>query len=303
MLDNAGDDVEDYEGITRMTWACRLKECPFPGCSQSAWNRARRHLWSVTSQDHVLSYLKSHGVQSELHCNKGAKDAPMTMEAMEDILGTVEIEETLETFEERAAYRVAVDNLESEKKHRKDLEAEWSWQESWQDSSRSRKKQKKDSWQESWQDDRVDSNWSWQENSQLKDVASDLQQLKQVVGTSLSIIAKGHSEASGSQLPLLSALGAGPSAGEIAAVPQFIHEAIVSAETLSDGSTLQAFQEKMVTVPMSKLILLKETVNRSKEACKHAMASMLTPLNQLRTELGVLANTEQAIDEIIAAAK
>ena len=71
---------------------------------------------------------------------------------------------------------------------------------------------------------------------------------------------------------------------------------------MDNGATLTV-QDKMVSVPFSTLMLCKETTNRSKEACKQALASMLTPMNQLRVELGVLSNTEAVLDEIIAKAK
>ena len=37
--------------------------------------------------------------------------------------------------------------------------------------------------------------------------------------------------------------------------------------------------------------------------CKQALASMLTPMNTLRVEYGVLSNSEAVLDPIIASAK
>ena len=82
----------------------------------------------------------------------------------------------------------------------------------------------------------------------------------------------------------------------------FIDSAIRSAEELDNGATLRC-NEKMVSVPFSTLMLCKETTARSKEACKQALASMLSPINQLRVECGVLANSEAVLDQIIASVK
>ena len=106
-------------------------------------------------------------------------------------------------------------------------------------------------------------------------------------------------------MPVTAALMAGPSSSEIRAVPHFIDSAIRAAEedgVLDNGARLSV-NEKMVSVPFSTLMLCKETTTRSKEACKQALASMLTPMNQLRVELGVLSNTETVLDQILASAK
>ena len=88
----------------------------------------------------------------------------------------------------------------------------------------------------------------------------------------------------------------------IRAVPAFIDSAIREANQLDNGAALSV-NEKMVSVPFSTLMLCKETTTRSKEACKQALASMLTPMNQLRVELGVLSNAESVLDQLIANAK
>ena len=103
-------------------------------------------------------------------------------------------------------------------------------------------------------------------------------------------------------MPVTKALRDGPSSAELAAVPQFINAAIDGAQVLDNGATLSV-NEKMVSLPYSTLVLCKETTTRSLEAVKQALASMITPINQLRVEIGVLANTEKVLDNIIEAAK
>ena len=58
-------------------------------------------------------------------------------------------------------------------------------------------------------------------------------------------------------------------------------------------------QEKHVSVPLSQLLLFKETIQRAKESVKGSMGAIMGPLNQMRVELGVLANAEEVLENII----
>ena len=266
--------VEDYDGLNRPFWRCVEKECPFPGCSENAWNRVKGDLWSVESMDSVKSYLKQHAMESVLHGRN--KEAPMPEDIIDGILKDVEIEESIDTFNDRMSYK-------DQKKDTRDRNS----------------KRKRDQHEDA---DRWHSGGSssWQsESSDSKAIRESIALLSQNVAT-LAAAKPAVAEAPG--MTVTKVLMQGPTSSELNSVPHYINSAIRRAEELDNGATLRC-NEKYVSVPFSTLMLCKESTTRSKEACKQALASMLVPINQLRVELGVLSNTEAVLDQIIGAAK
>jgi hypothetical protein len=266
--------VEDYDGLERPCWRCVEKECPFPGCSENAWNRVKKNLWSVESSDSVKSYLKQHAMESALHGKN--KEHPMPEDRIDAILQDVDIEESIDTFNDRMSY----------KEHMKDT----------RERNSKRKRDEEDA--ERWRSEGGSSSWQC-ESSDSKALLESIATLSQNVAT---LAAAKTAGAEPPLMPVTKALMQGPTSSELNSVPHYIASAIRSAEELDNGATLRC-NEKIVGVPFSTLMLCKESTTRSKEACKQALASMLVPINQLRVELGVLSNTEAVLDQIIGAAK
>ena len=270
-----GEEVEDHDGLCRPFWRCVEKECPFPGCSENAWNRLKGDLWSVESIDSVKSYLKQHAMNSDLHGR--AKETPMPEDRIDSILQDVEIEESIDTFNDRVAYQEQVkDSRDRNSKRKRDQH---------EDADRWHSKGGSSSWQS--------------ESSDSKAILESISTLAHNVATLAASKAAG---AEPPPMPVTKSLMEGPTSSELNFVPHYINSAIHRAEELDNGSTLRV-NEKIVGVPFSTLMLCKESTTRSKEACKQALASMLVPINQLRVELGVLSNTEAVLDQIIGAAK
>ena len=267
--------VEDYDGLDRPFWRCVEKECPFPGCTENAWNRLKGDLWSVESIDSVKSYLKQHAMNSDLHGRN--KEDPMPEDIIDNILKDVEIEESIDTFNDRMAYKEQVKDTRDRNSKRKRDQHE--------DADRWHSKGGSSSWQS--------------ESSDSKAILESISTLAHNVATLAAAKAAG---AEPPPMPVTKALMQGPTSSELHSVPHYIASAIRSAEELDNGATLEC-NEKIVGVPFSTLMLCKESTTRSKEACKQALASMLVPINQLRVELGVLSNTEAVLDQIIANAK
>ena len=270
-----GEVVDDFDGLCRPFWRCVEKECPFPGCTENAWNRLKGDLWSVESIDSVRSYLKQHAMNSDLHGRN--KESPMPEDIIDGILRDVDIEESTDTFKDRMAYKEHVkDTRERNSKRKRDQH---------EDADRWHSKGGSSSWQS--------------ESSDSKAILESISTLAQNVATLAAGKAAG---AEPPPMPVTKSLMQGPTSSELNSVPHYIASAIRSAEELDNGATLEC-NEKIVGVPFSTLMLCKESTTRSKEACKQALASMLVPINQLRVELGVLSNTEAVLDQIIDTAK
>ena len=275
-----GEEVQDRDGLCRPYWRCTEKVCPFPQCTEKAWNRVKSDLWSVESKDCVISYLKQHGMESGLHGgSKHHLDVVLFSENNIDaIVLAADIEESIDTYQDRMAYKTQK-NLQSDRK---------------------RKREKHDD-ADQWHSSKGGSSSNWQsESSDSKAILQNLSTLAQNVAT---LVAAKSPGAEAPAMPAVTkALMTGPTSSELQAVPHFIDSAIRSAQELDNGATLRC-NEKMVSVSFSTLVLCKETTKRSEEACKQALASMLTPMNQLRVECGVLSNSEAVLDPIIASAK
>ena len=279
-----GEEVEDFDGLTRSLWRCQDTECPFPGCSEGAWKRVKSDLWSVESEDCVRSYIKQHGMESILHGRK--KDDAIPEDRIDSLVRDVDIIMSEDTWQDRQEYKKQVNKQEQGRKRKRDKD------DTWQD--RQEYNQQDDAAHDQWHESGShSSNWR-RDTEPQNEILESIAKLTEVIKTATAPGAE--------PLPVIKALMTGPSASEIRAVPLFIETAFRDAEELDDGSRLSV-NEKMVSVPFSTLMLCKETTTRSKEACKQALASMLTPMNQLRVELGVLSNAESVLDQIIANAK
>ena len=275
-----GEEVQDHDGLCRPLWRCTEQVCPFPQCTENAWNRVKSDLWSVESKDCVISYLKQHGMESGLHGrSKHPLDAVLFSEDNIDaIVLEADIEESIDTYQDRMAYKTQM-NLQSDRK---------------------RKREKHDD-ADQWHSSKGGSSSNWQsESSDSKAILQNLSTLAQNVAT---LVAAKSPGAEAPAMPAVTkALMTGPTSSELQAVPHFIDSAIRSAQELDNGATLCS-NEKMVSVPLSTLMLCKDTTKRSQEACKQALASMVTPVTQLRVGQGVLSNSEAVLDPIIASAK
>lgn len=266
VLDDAGEVVEDAPFMDRPYWSCKLKECPFPGCSANAWARTSRFLWSVKDAESVGAYLKFHGMESTLHGRNS--DNPLYESTVDSLISEVNIDETVDTYEHRQSYR-RMDN----KKRKAD--AKWdssSWNE-WHAHDGSHGSQ---SWDQG-------SQQAWAADSATQQLSADVKALESTVRTLAQ-----QTFSSMPQTPSSSAFGDMTAA---------------LTDGWDSGLQLSQVQEKTVTLSYSQLLLMKESVTRAKEGAKQAMASLMTPLNQLRTEVGVLANSETVLSELIDKAK
>ena len=273
-----GEEVEDHPDLVRSLWRCTEDCCPFPGCSDGAWKRVKSDLWSVESEDMVRCYLKQHGMESILHGR--AKVDPLPEDRVDYHVRDADIQMSEDTWQDRQSYKTHKNQQEEGRKRKREKQDDAEWHDSAGNSS----------------------SWRCETGSQ-KAILESLATLSHSVGILAGGMAPAPAPAAEPPtMPVTKALMTGPSSAEVAAVPHFISSAIRAAEQLDNGAALSV-NEKMVSVPFSTLMLCKETTTRSKEACKQALASMLTPMNQLRVELGVLSNTETVLDQIIASAK
>jgi len=113
-----GEVVEDCEGLDRPLWRCHDKECPFPGCSENAWNRVKSDLWSVESEDCVRSYIKQHGMESVLHGR--SKDNPIPEDRIDSIVRDVEIHMSEDTFTDRSVWKTQMQQQEQSRKRKRE---------------------------------------------------------------------------------------------------------------------------------------------------------------------------------------
>ena len=116
-----GEEVQDHDGLCRPYWRCTEEVCPFPQCTEKAWNRVKSDLWSAESKDCVISYLKQHGMESGLHGgSKHHLDVVLFSEDNIDaiVLGA-DIEESIDTYQDRMAYKTQM-NLQSDRKRKRE---------------------------------------------------------------------------------------------------------------------------------------------------------------------------------------
>jgi len=271
-----GEQVEDREDLVRPLWKIMDEHCPFPRCTKSAWDRVKSSLFSLESEEKCKSYLKQHGMLSTLHA-KNTED-PLPEHKIDDLLRDIEVTRLDDTYEDRKTYR---GQLEDQRKRKLKAEADQQ-QAAWKAQGKR--------WREQ---DTTSCSASETTSANVDKLANTVNTLAHSVGEMVTLSRGMAAAPSSGSAPSSHAAMVNPRL-----VPQFIQEAIGSAAVLDDGTNLLATHERMVSLPYSKLMLLQESIARAKEACKQGMASLVTPLDQMRIELGVLANLEQVVEEI-----
>ena len=215
---------------------------------------------------------------STLHA-KNTED-PLPEHKIDDLLRDQEVTRLDDTYEDRKTYR---GQLEDQRKRKLKAEADQQ-QAAWKAQGKRWREQDTTSWGGK-EEDATSAN--------VDKLANTVNTLAQSVGEMVTLSRSMAAAPSSGSAPSSHAAMVNPRL-----VPQFIQEAIGSAAVLDDGTNLLATHERMVSLPYSKLMLLQESIARAKEACKQGMASLVTPLDQMRIELGVLANLEQVVEEI-----
>ena len=277
VLDEHGAEIEDYQGLERRAWQLKNKQnCPFPGCSDNAWDKARRHMWSLIGPDRVLAYLKNHAQQSTLHCKHIAEAERLPIDKLDELLVQEEIEEYVDDFDTREAYR---QNNEAIKKRK--ANEQWE-QQHWRRHSAGTQ----------W--DGAGSGAASSAGAWAPPTAVDAR-IDAVAGAVQSLAAS--MSAMQQHKPLQPQQ---PQLPPVSAIPAFITQALtIGNDAEWNPESVVKVQERLVTIPYSQLLLIKETVQRSKEACKQSLASLLVPINSLRSEIGVMANAETIIQEVL----
>ena len=113
-----GEEVQDRDGLCRPYWRCTEQVCPFPQCTEKAWNRVKSDLWSVESEDCVRSYIKQHGMESILHGRK--KDNPVPEDRIDSIVRDADIEMSEDTWNDRQVYRTQMNQQEQGRKRKRE---------------------------------------------------------------------------------------------------------------------------------------------------------------------------------------
>ena len=65
------------------------------------------------------------------------------------------------------------------------------------------------------------------------------------------------------------------------------------------GAVSLTNEDQLLLMPIARVRTAVESVRRAKEATKQAMAALVTPLQQLRTEYAILENTDNVLTEVI----
>ncbi len=284
-----GDDVaDDNEFLVRTKWV--VKKCPFPGlptCSYPAWKRA--NCWSLISAEQALAYCKQHGKNSKLHWNG---NVGLTDEEINTHLVDVEVEEVQDTFSEREAYRQQLATINTNKRDWWDTEG-GEGGDSWQGGAKGNRKR----------------GWAAEAPmTELQQTLGTLAESMQTMTQAISSVADQRQQQPGTfggpqQQP---GTFGGPLQQQPPPLAQWAAQQadMVAADAAAWDPSMQiAMQEKTIAMPYSKALLLKESIQRAKESCKQGMASMLTPLNQLKAEYVVLNNGEQVLNQLLEAGK
>jgi len=280
--------VDDREDIERTQWKFK-GPCPFPGCTDPAWNRVKKHLWSVEDPVKVLQYVKHHGKYSTLHGQHPTSPMPLdrVYSCLVDCKAQIKAEP--DTYKDRQSYRL--DNKKRKEEKDKAEQEERDGKRKW--------KKGKDDWGSGWGESPPSggSSSAWGGvDPNVVNVSNQVAQLAHTVQSLAQRIDSGPPVAAGTAHDL----------AVNSAVPGFISRALDDAQASGecwDQATLQRVSEKHITLPYSQLLLIKETVTRAKEASKSSMAACMTPLNQLRTDIGILANTESVLEELLEQGK
>ena len=254
-------DVEDED---RRLWHFTDKrECPFGGAKEcKAWDKHRHICWSLLSEHQVRCYIKQHAMSSSNHNAKAPQLEGWISEGQIDqIVGELEVLEVNDT-----------------KLHRE----EW---------GQSLQKQKA-GMASAAEDAAVHKGTKRKAHS---DVTSEsVIHLAATVADLAARFSGGQSASSG--MPML--LPAPPGMPMLMKSEPGRGPDAMMAELLSEPAGQPAGLEQtiLVTMQISKLQLLLDSIIRAKEACKGAMGTLMT----LKHELMTLHNAEQVITETIA---
>jgi hypothetical protein len=254
-------------------------------------------MWSLEGEQKLLGYLKNHAMLSSLHVRQSSKDRNehwMNEEALDEhLMGVVisQIECVEDTFAQRQVWRdhatLCKEHKQLDADGKRDASAAWGDQGDHQQCGWGSK--------ETWDDQRgqrwESGKWGNQQPWKRRDTSNDSQGDKIALEERLASMQ--------GQIQTLAAAGA-PSGSVPDATPSFILAQLKHLDVVMEPHlNLTEVQEKLITVPLSTLMLLKETVTRSKEAVRSTMNSMMAPLNSLRIEISVLANTEDVVEKVI----
>jgi len=293
LTDERGERMDDFEGYVRPIW--KLKErskCPFPNCSDNAYGRVKGTFFSLVGEGALLSYVKNHGIASGLHCKHPTH--PADPDEIDAICQCLEIEELEDDFETSQSYKEGLQKIQDDKNERDEEEKNWK-------QGRKRKAQwQRDSWSEgTWGAGAQASSDDWHSAPVSPDVAN-MQKTVESLAAQVQTLSDAQQQTQHA-----------PSAGTVA-VPGLVNvpdwakqqaDAAAARASEWDPSMLVRVQERTITLPYSQLLLYKESLGRAREAAKSAMAALLQPLTDLQREVGVLANAEAVIDELLEKGK
>ena len=286
LRDEQGELLEDGPDKTQKLYKLACSECPFhelAPCSDHAFERAKKHWWSLRSPECVASYVKNHGMWSTLH---GKAEQPLSEEAIDDVIYSLstDIVEEDQDYDTRIAYKETIDKIEEKKKQ----DQQWG--------SGSAKRRKGDSWGSSgntWYQDGQDS-WGQSASADQSELTSNVAKLAEVVQTM-------------QQTQMFQGMPSSPLMLENAGTPkppQWATQAVDTATaTQWDPSMQVAVQEQTISMSYAQLLLYKETIDRAKEAAKASMASLCQNLTKLQHEVGVLNNCSVVIDDLLQKGK
>ena len=272
ILDDKGEPMEDFEGHVRPIWRLRnTKQCPFPNCTENSWEKAKKLLWSLQSDEALASYVKQHGMNSTLHHKHPLE--PLDEIAIDEVVATLDIDELEDDFETRKAYKASVE----ENKEKKPNKRKWG-DDAWGGSA--------------WNDSAM----NWPAAPSNPDIVV-LQNQMQALTTNVQALTDAASSAGQHGSPTITF----PNAKALAVPTWAQQHADMAAAAVSqwDPSMLASVQERTITLPYSQLLLYKESVGRAREAAKGAMASLLGPLQTLQREVGNLANVESVLEDLL----
>ena len=107
-MDSGFVPSDDDTGEDRMYW--RVKYCPcHEECSKNSWSKVSS--WSYASLEQVVSNVKEHIVNSDLHKYRWSHDGD---EAIDKKLDECDVEFLTETSDERARYRSQIKRVQSQ---------------------------------------------------------------------------------------------------------------------------------------------------------------------------------------------
>jgi hypothetical protein len=315
--------VSDDEDLVLQNWKANCDKCPFPGCSEQSFERAKAAWWSMDSHDKVLEYMKNHAKSSTLHCKSA--DWNLSNDEVDVILRTVDVVVTDQTFADRQQYKKQIDVIEEKKKGQQQQDQRRDHKR-WK-SSESHWDHKSGGWYSDWDtnfqksggDGASSHDWPavTDQGATIDHLTARMKELSEsVTALQMESCAPALFGPPAEPMPpvftppvftppvfspppasLQLARQPGPSPGW--AVDH------VGRNTASawDPSMSVAVQERTITLPYSQLLLFKESMDRAREAGKSTMAAMCVALDQLRNEIGIMNNAEAVMHELLEKGK